>query len=183
LAADLTELTVAAVDWSVFKPVYTRRIGTKFLERMPDALPAVASGETTEVMSAPTTRRWTTREELEQVVCDYVAEILGTDARQVARSNEGFFAMGMDSIMTVELRNRMETLVGRRLPTTLAFEYPTVDKLAQFLFGEPDAAAVAPAAVRKPETQVPADLDDLSEDELAQLLDADLRNADDRVAP
>jgi NAD(P)-dependent dehydrogenase (short-subunit alcohol dehydrogenase family)/acyl carrier protein len=49
---------------------------------------------------------------------------------------QGFFEMGMDSLMAVEVKNRLEKLTGRLLPSTLAFEYPTIRALADFLLAE-----------------------------------------------
>ncbi len=41
--------------------------------------------------------------------------------------------MGMDSLMAVELSNRLKALLGQTLPTTLAFEYPTIHAIADYL--------------------------------------------------
>ncbi|WP_437819492.1 type I polyketide synthase [Sorangium sp. So ce1078] len=58
--------------------------------------------------------------------------------------------MGLDSLMSLELRNRIEASLGLRLPATLAFRYPTVAALVGFLAEQlnlPVAAApAAPAA-------------------------------------
>jgi hypothetical protein len=52
----------------------------------------------------------------------------------------------MDSLMAVELRNRLEASIGqRRLPTTLAFEHPTIEALADFLGSHVLRLASAPS--------------------------------------
>jgi hypothetical protein len=77
----------------------------------------------------------------------------------------------MDSLLSVELRARLEASTGIALPGTLTFKYPTVAAVADFLAGE----LLSPAAVtaRVPEAPAaadPADADDMTEDDLATLL-------------
>ncbi len=44
-----------------------------------------------------------------------------------------FNDLGMDSLLAIELRNSLSTILERRLPSTLLFDYPTLRKLARFL--------------------------------------------------
>ena len=39
-------------------------------------------------------------------------------------------AMGLDSLMAVEFRNKVEAAAGISIPTTLVWNYPTIEKLA-----------------------------------------------------
>ena len=48
----------------------------------------------------------------------------------------GFFEMGMDSLMSVELSNRLSVNLGETLPPTLAFEYSTIQALSDYIGGE-----------------------------------------------
>ena len=69
-----------------------------------------------------------------------VAEILGFEHPDQLEEDAGFFQLGMDSIMAVKLRGRLETDMGRSFPPSLAFEYPNVQALADYL-----ASLLAPA--------------------------------------
>jgi NAD(P)-dependent dehydrogenase (short-subunit alcohol dehydrogenase family)/SAM-dependent methyltransferase/acyl carrier protein len=48
-------------------------------------------------------------------------------------SEQGFFDMGMDSLMAIDLRNRLQKSLGISLRSTLAFDFPTIETLAEHL--------------------------------------------------
>jgi phthiocerol/phenolphthiocerol synthesis type-I polyketide synthase B len=52
--------------------------------------------------------------------------------------------MGLSSLMAIELRNRLETVLGRPLSATLAWNYPTIEAIVGYL--AEDEAGVLPAA-------------------------------------
>jgi acyl carrier protein len=102
----------------------------------------------------------------------------------------GFHEIGMDSLMTIELRRRLEKGLAVALPSTIVFEYPTVALLRQYLVQEVFHLS-APAASLPPNTQqivletaadqsthdtepVNADLNALSDTELNALLAQEL---------
>ena len=81
-------------------------------------------------------------------VAALVARVLGMES--LPDHTTGFSALGMDSLMTLELRRELGRLVGRELPTTVAFEYPTVATMSDYLLSEvlalDEPAAVVPSA-------------------------------------
>nr|WP_051773220.1 type I polyketide synthase [Saccharothrix sp. NRRL B-16314] len=84
-------------------------------------------------------RRLAGRSDTEQhkILLEYVsaeaAAVLGhTDARAVA-PDRGLLDSGFDSLTAVELRNRLGSGTGLRLPATLLFDYPTPAAIAGHL--------------------------------------------------
>jgi acyl carrier protein len=113
---------------------------------------------------------------LRAFVHDQVAGVLGVNHAQSLDAKQGFFRMGMDSLMSVQLRQRLEnSLDGCSLPLTLAFEYPNIEALTRYL-----AKEVLNLDTAAPRTNIPVDgvhgtnpqdnHGPLSEDELVDLL-------------
>ncbi len=77
----------------------------------------------------------------------------------------GFFDAGMDSLMAVELRNKLQENIGSiyTFPSTLAFDHPSINKLVQY-FEEHIFAllGLAPITQKKAKTQVTVQSDKIA---------------------
>lgn len=52
--------------------------------------------------------------------------------------SQSFLSYGLDSVQAMSLVGDLEAKLGRRLPPTLAWDYPTIDALAEHLGSGPD---------------------------------------------
>ena len=150
LSGDIAQVAVARVDWHLFKGVYEARACRPLLEQI-EMLPCKATQQS-EV------RRTETLQRLEEALAGdrhalltahiqaEVAKVLGLELSQLPEAQQGFFDMGMDSLMAVELKNRLEASLGSPFPATLAFDCPTIEHLTRYLSREVlgwDTAATA----------------------------------------
>jgi acyl carrier protein len=184
LTTDRAQVAVASVDWGALKPAYEARRARPFLALVgPREAPRPQPKADTRsdlLRRIEGARAHERRDVVVAFLRGEVGRALGIQALHTIDTGQGLFEMGMDSLMSVELKGRIESAVGTGLPSTLTFNYPTIDALADFLTGEVLAAPEAAEAAGAPqddgalEAAAPSELDDLSEDDLAALLAAKL---------
>jgi acyl transferase domain-containing protein/NADPH:quinone reductase-like Zn-dependent oxidoreductase/acyl carrier protein len=115
---------------------------------------------------------------VEHYLRDHAARVLGLPPARIA-VREPLGNLGFDSLMTLELRNRIEASLGLKLSATVVWNYPTVTALAEYLERKLELAPVdppttppAPAAALPELTRA---VRNLTEDEAAAALAEQLR--------
>ncbi|MER6677258.1 beta-ketoacyl synthase N-terminal-like domain-containing protein [Streptomyces sp. NPDC000983] len=152
-------------------------------EARPEAVtaPEPAGDLATELLALPPDRR---EERLVDLLLVLVAQVLGEEAD--VSPDQGFFDLGMDSVLSQDLKQRAERELGLELPGTVMFECPNVTSFARFVLDEvltepePQDLTESAGADLAPEEPAevledPADLDD---DSLLSRLDDALASSE-----
>ena len=106
------------------------------------------------------------------LVREHAAAVLGHGSADAVPETHGFLEIGFDSLTAIELRNRLATVIGLRLPATLIFDHPSPERLADHL-----VTVLNPVPVTPPEPAPPPArtvLDRASADEVFAFIDLQL---------
>jgi NAD(P)-dependent dehydrogenase (short-subunit alcohol dehydrogenase family)/acyl carrier protein len=160
VAAGQAESVVARIDWATLKPLHEARRRRPFLSRITASeTPAIAAATANAAAAAPAFAAslaalpaLARHDALVELVSREVSAVLGIEPGRSLARDVGLFEMGMDSLMSVELRKRLERGSGLALPSTLTFNYPNVDALAGFLATRFDDAETPAATIVVPPT-------------------------------
>ena len=149
---DATTSVVMSMDWSVFEEAVDDR--PAFLEDLLSVAADEADSPASPEDLLSRLREAPAREEL-------LVAFLQQEVQAVLRLTTapaptvGFFDLGMDSLMAVELRNRLNRAFADEyvVPNTVVFDYPDIATLARHLAGELGEAGGAPAVLAQPEPE------------------------------
>jgi NAD(P)-dependent dehydrogenase (short-subunit alcohol dehydrogenase family) len=179
---DLTQVVVANVDWQRYlgqlashrDGVYVESLAGRGQLSDTDEQPVEISDVLSRLASSSPDQRG---DLLFEHVRGQVAAVMRLDATNLPAPGVGFFQSGMDSLMAVELKNRLQTSLGISLPSTVAFDYPTAPALAQYLLSRMYGTSRTDNGVRDPASAAHEDdeLQDLDRGDLTALLEAELQ--------
>ncbi|HWI18785.1 MAG TPA: SDR family NAD(P)-dependent oxidoreductase, partial [Vicinamibacterales bacterium] len=176
LASGDNRVVVADVDWTRLKDLYQVHSRQPLFalvgEQDARAVSSAASALVAELqVMAPEDRM----ERLSVPIEAAVADVLRLSGGETVERDRGFFDMGVDSLMSVQIKDRIQQLLGREYPASLCFDYPTVSSLVVHLLEDlfPTAAA-APATPARPAVDERA-IQELSDEQVAALIDEEMK--------
>ncbi|MBI0375127.1 SDR family NAD(P)-dependent oxidoreductase, partial [Streptomyces albiflaviniger] len=144
-----TVVAVADIQWDRFAYGYTAVRPSPLIGELPEVKrlrqtggPAGEAGAASDGSPAEALRKrlaGISRAEQSVVVLEVVrtnaAAALGHPSTDEVGAGRAFKELGFDSLIALELRNRLTAATGQKLPATLVFDYPTPAALAEFLCG------------------------------------------------
>ena len=125
--------------------------------------------------AASKSQRWSL---LQTFVREQALKVLGLETSRAISLQRPLTELGLDSLMAVELRNALGKGVEQTLPATLLFDHPTIEALVHHLgknvLALESATVEAEVAITNGKAALAekeAELDELSEEEMAALLE------------
>ncbi len=176
LADEEAFVALAAVDWPTFVPVFTSGRATRLLAEIPEAAGAPAAEQDASdgaggalrarLAALPPADRARSLVELVQA---HAASVLGHRGDGAPAADAAFRQSGFDSLLSVELRNRLAAATGLSLPPTLVFDHATPAELAGHLLELlTDGAGPSEEALLTRIDQLAADIRRSPDDETAR---------------
>lgn len=117
-------------------PAYMKPSGYQVL----DALPVTSNGKVDyQALARPSRKRSRVTEivkpknQVEETLLSIWREVLG---REELSTKSNFFEVGGDSLLLVEMRNKIKQQLGKHVATTKLFEFPTIRSLSEYLGDE-----------------------------------------------
>ncbi|GAA4022630.1 hypothetical protein GCM10022247_53610 [Allokutzneria multivorans] len=134
---DDVTVSVADMDWKRFVPGYSASRRRPFLEEFASSEPV-----------APVIGR--SRRDLLELVRAHAAAVLGLASGEDVQPDRAFREAGFDSVTAVDLRDRLSTALGTRLPATVVFDHPCPTALVDHLLGSVAEPEASPSATSEP---------------------------------
>jgi NAD(P)-dependent dehydrogenase (short-subunit alcohol dehydrogenase family)/acyl carrier protein len=190
LLADRAELAIMDFRPAAWRESFPSAAALPFFSELPRDAPDAdrpAGGGAGEILSrlasAATARE--RRERLEDFLRGEIGRVLRQAPQRIA-PHAPFGSLGLDSLMALEVRNRLERELGRSLPVSIVWNHPTVAELALFLggvLGLPLETDEAPLPAASPALAADdaraAELAAMSDAEVLELLGAKLRGLEE----
>jgi myxalamid-type polyketide synthase MxaB len=187
IAQNAAQTAVLPINWTKMAAQFSAGKIPGFLSNVMQASPSQAAGTAKSDSEPKLLRQLETaapgekHELLITAVRDQVVKVLGLNPAKPPELRQGLTEIGMDSLMAVELSNRLKALLGQPLPATLAFEYPSIYALVDYLETQVLVSMIEPEAAQPTidptEAAIIAELEALSDNEIEATLLDELKKA------
>lgn len=158
MAAGVTQISAVAVDWDRFKPVYETIARHPLLESVGSREQPQNEGRRDGLLL--NRLRNLPSQDRDRLLGDFlrreVARVLGFEDGTLPDPRRSLFELGIDSLMAVELKRTLERDLEVQLPSTIVFDYPSIQDLAAHLASRVFLKCEVPVANPAPNNDVAA---------------------------
>jgi NAD(P)-dependent dehydrogenase (short-subunit alcohol dehydrogenase family)/acyl carrier protein len=180
LADGAAQVAVLPVDWHRYLagkqvPAFLSEVAGTPAAAAPPAAARRPADLRMQLAEAP---RGQWRKLVQAFVRERALRALGLDPSRPVDPRTPLGELGLDSLLAVELRNTLGTALGKALPATLLFDYPTLDALTEHILvsvlgGGDETAGGSPLGVAaEPAPSLVSAIEDLSDEEVERQLAA-----------
>ncbi len=139
-----SQIGVVQIEWSKFLEQLSNGVVPPFLEQVAAVAEAgtqAYSAFRLQLEAAPPEER---RGLLTQHVQTQIAKVMGISSPEEIELDRSFTDLGMDSLMGMEMKSRLQASLNCSFPITLAMDYPTVGSLINYIEQEVLSAGSPP---------------------------------------
>jgi acyl transferase domain-containing protein len=170
LSEDRVQAGVMRTDWSVLQAAYADLLDAPWASRLVSASPQRPRRDFSRVLAdAPPRERF---ELLAAHIQELVVVVMGFGPDDAPELDQGLFDMGMDSLLALDLKNRLQASLMHDVPAAALFEHSTIALLTDYILREllELSAQETNTPAARDKTDVVADIAELSEAEVERLL-------------
>jgi len=176
LANNLTQICVVQCDWSVYLAQFSQQ-QRLLTQLMTSVVQPVSSDFLMQLQKATVGEQ---KSLLTHFVYQTAQTLLGVSAVSLD-VDKPLMEQGVDSLLAIEMRNRLSKGIATSLSVGLLFNYPSVTEIVDYLASEVLKIADSEEKIIQTSVKTPNALDyldELSADELEQLIKQDLEKGD-----
>ncbi|MCW5313964.1 SDR family NAD(P)-dependent oxidoreductase [Nostoc sp. KVJ3] len=173
ILGNVSQGVILDIDWSTFQQSFN--INQPFFAEILTPKENNSAKLLEQLKSVAVDERATT---LSQGIEQVLREVTGLPATSVISQQTSFLELGLNSLMVLEFKNRLETNLACTLSSSVIFDYPNITSLSTYLREQilPENINFHVKQTSPPDTLNP--YDSLNEDELAILLNQKLAELD-----
>ena len=172
LQRDVVQVGVLPIDWQQFLQMFSDdQVSPFFANCRPT--PAINSTERSASKLLEELQQADISEQpalLHKHLSNEVAKVLGLHDPGKIEARQRLFDLGIDSLMAVELRNRLQKDLALTLSSTLLFDYPTPESLMLYLLAELGLGEQGQAATDEADIRSVTSMEELSDADAEALL-------------
>jgi acyl carrier protein len=139
ISSSRAQVTIARIDWNVLKSILEAQRFRPMLADLGQGSPQLREDKLLSIPLAtmldelihkqPEDRR----QSIEAFVQEQAAQVLGFRRGEVPPTDIPLTNLGLDSLMAVDLKNRLQAGLGQNLSPTVVFDYPRVSDMVDML--------------------------------------------------